>query len=1148
MPRAFRFRFGGINLVSVPDSIPDDKWASALNIRAYSPYSVRTRPGYTNLFSTGGNAITDIQAFATLGTDSLPRYLARDSVGGVYLDINTGTPITTMAGPQGHGAFMVPFRPAASPQSWMYIATLGDYQKFQAPYPDATTVINQKVGIAEPQVQLEACPSLMAFTDFTGLAVAWTPGGTAGATSNTYINDPGTYFVGAAVIADPVGTGRVSVQVTGGVTNFLIGNIALFNGATKLMVEDVLPPVATNTIVAIRYATGTTGACTIVCSPVPIGDGPTAPNILGTLRRGALVTLSGGTETVLVQSVTTGPNGAISFETSTTGAHAAAETITGVGAIVVGASVTVGWSIAVVSVSSSITAGTGTLVQTTNPFATQIGASGSYPSGDDYIRLTLLLNNLAALVEFKIIFQCGTYDTFTYAATTLQNVVSGELTELAIPISALVPSSSQANLKNCTTVTLSVNTTGTQAFQLSSFAIQGGSLPDVGDNGAPYQYIAVPHNTTAGNIGNGSPAMRYGVSPRRQTVTVPLPAVTDSQVTLWDVYRYGGSVTSYRFIGAGKPSTDFIDQYFDDTALAGALIQTDNYEPWTSIDLPYSQASSGTATITVKGTWITLTGAGVVLPGNNTIIRWLPGTLIQLGGQAAYTLRSRPTAITGGYQFEIEESAGSLTPALFTVQEPILARQPNPYFWGPDANGFFFGCGDYFRPGTVSNTKPYNPDSAPQSYNQDLCPPSEPLMGGAILGGLSFVASSNNWWGLYPAFSGTKLFTPLVKNVGRAPVSPWMCTDKTRIFFVARDCIASTTGEGYRSHTDADLYTLFPHEGVPGADITRNGVTYYAPDYSRCASFRLSTVNGFLFFDYEDSTGTRRTLTGRIDHGTDALGNTTTAWCQDQYADSIRCRHAIEQPEGTLTSSPAAVYPLVVMGDGNGDVWTEANNSNDDQSPIPVVLATFEWDGGSDRNGGQWDNAYLDCYPRSDITVTPVMFGTGVVPATTIDAATTRQLRMVSVDDGAVFRYLGLQFNWIDDFTLTSLPTTLLEWRFYALPDGVYTWNSQWMSHGLNGYQHVARIECAYAADAAVTLSFEAFDGTAAQDVVLPSTGGVYQKKLITLTQNKFYLVRYSAVSTAPMQIYQDAWTVFVGPWARQGPYLPFHFSPSTSE
>src|SRR6516165_9815714 len=116
----FRFEFGGINLTSVPDSITPDKYASAQNIRAYSPESVRGRPGYNLLFNCGGNngnAITDIAAYSAIQTDNLPRYLAHDSAGNIWLgpanNANTvGTNVGNMAAPQGNGACMLPWRPS----------------------------------------------------------------------------------------------------------------------------------------------------------------------------------------------------------------------------------------------------------------------------------------------------------------------------------------------------------------------------------------------------------------------------------------------------------------------------------------------------------------------------------------------------------------------------------------------------------------------------------------------------------------------------------------------------------------------------------------------------------------------------------------------------------------------------------------------------------------------------------------------------------------------------------------------------------------------------------------------------------------------------------------------------------------------------
>ena len=160
---------------------------------------------------------------------------------------------------------------------------------------------------------------------------------------------------------------------------------------------------------------------------------------------------------------------------------------------------------------------------------------------------------------------------------------------------------------------------------------------------------------------------------------------------------------------------------------------------------------------------------------------------------------------------------------------------------------------------------------------------------------------------MFPAFSGAVVFAPYQIQCQRGLVAPYgICTDKTRIFFWAKDGIGFHSGGPYTSLTDLDLYLLFPHEGTDTPkNIVRNGVTYYAPDYSRAATFRLTWINDFLYADYQDSTGTPRTLVCFLKTG---------AWVQDQYANSIVSRCALVQPEGTLTSAPA-LYDLAIMAD-----------------------------------------------------------------------------------------------------------------------------------------------------------------------------------------------------------------------------------------
>src|SRR5208337_5004168 len=116
-------------------------------------------------------------------------------------------------------------------------------------------------------------------------------------------------------------------------------------GAGAVPVQDVYPANAqAMSIAAIYYFAGTTGRCVIVPNNLNAGPGTEGEslytqNLLSSLRRGALITFAGGTaETCMVLSVTEGPNGTVSFETSTVSTHTSAETFTSPQAIQVATS------------------------------------------------------------------------------------------------------------------------------------------------------------------------------------------------------------------------------------------------------------------------------------------------------------------------------------------------------------------------------------------------------------------------------------------------------------------------------------------------------------------------------------------------------------------------------------------------------------------------------------------------------------------------------------------------------------------------------------------------------------------------------------------------------------------------------------------
>lgn len=1103
-PSGFPFTFGGINLRTSPESIKPTQYASAKNIRADSETAIRTRPGYALVvLSKAAEPILDLRAYSTLGTDNLPRLLAYDDHGHVLLD--DGISKGTMVAPFGQGACMVPFRPNQSPESWMYISTLGDYQKFSA--PDAgNTVLTAKVGIAEPPAQLEYAPVAPAYTDFSSNAAGWTPTGTAGATSDQTRSTDTTI----AIFADPVISTRYSVQVATTIP-YHVGELLLFTkstgGTIQAVVQEVIPPIPTGaslTIKAIRYAAGVAGRCTIVPSQI----------ITGSLKRGSLVNLK-ATEVVLVLDIATGPDGSQCFECVTTGTFAPGDVIDGVPAIIVDGitAVCVGQNILAGCVQSAITTGIGLLDQAVNPFNDQLGASAKLPQSDDYIHLSLYISDYTLVTEIKLLFDIDTtthdfqHNALYYSVAVdplaksaankatheqaiadqaqidainqqlagysekaqellsvgypgmpaeaylayIESLKNSQLaidyaigesrinqiqstsgqsaagyaqwTEILIPISALtrIGGDLTRTIVNCYGVRVYVNCTAAVTLKIGSLWVGGSGQPDVGNNNADYHYMAIPRSVT-GATGNPTPLARYGVRPRRQQVTVNLPSSAyDGQIAYWDLYRYGGTVTSWRYIGTALAgSLTFTDNYFDSAALSGKEIQLDNYEPWPSVDKPYTVASGGGVTITVVGTFITISGP-TTWPAS--ILRWLPGTFITLNSQKTYTLRARPTKISDtSYFFELIECANYGAATSFTVNEPLVACQRAPYMWGSDEYGEIFAVGDALRPGSVYFCKPNNPDSARDRDNLELCPPSEPLIGGEVIRGVSLVASTKRWWALYPNFDTTSpnRYTKIEQSVGRPLISPYgHCSDGQTIYFWTKDCIAATSGGQYKSLTDADLYTLFPHEGVPGASITRNGAVYYAPDYKRAATFRLSVANKVLYADYTDVNGVHRTLVCNL---------TTGAWSTDVYHDEITVHYAAEQQTGTLLTS-ATLYSVVFMGDMAGNIWKQVDFHNDNLSPIECLVASFEWDGADQRGNDLWGDQYLVSIPNSAITATPVYLGAAANAPTVIPASPNRSFAPISIGGGALLNYLGIQLAWTDDFTLISVPTQLLFWQ-----------------------------------------------------------------------------------------------------------------------
>jgi len=1193
--KEFPFIFAGMKVSEQANSIPPNKYALAMNIRAYKSDSIRTRPGYATLFTGGAAAYTDMRAYTALATDDLPRVLARDATDKVFLD--TGTQVGTLAGAGATpAATMIPFRPNASPQPWMYIANGADYQKFSAPSP-TNMVTAQKVGIAEPQSPPDAALGGTVFDGTYGetqwythhASPALTAGGTASATTGTNrVSD--TVF---GKFVDPAAVGglvRMSILVPAG-TGIIYqkGMVLEIGGIFGWVVLDVFPGMsATLGIQSIYYFSGTTGRCIIVPSGLSAGVGNEgqslyAESYLTTLRRGAIISIGG--ENCYVWSVTEGPDGTVAIETSTTSTHTASQKITLLPAFSIfgrntgpGHVITAGDTILCAQDGFSVSAGIGTQTSAPglpNPFIPW----GTVPTSfqpDDYVHISVKVDNLSNLNEIRLQFDVGdgsyTQNYYYYAirpsdlalATAATNpitqiaaaqtvaqrssidtqvseaafnagiVFSGQQTppgsnqwaEISFPISALtrVGDDQTKTLINATNFQIQVNANATVNVAISSGVTFGGGQPDVGEIGAPYLYRVRPRSSVTGAVGNPSPATRYGMSPLRQVIRVILPSATyDPQIDTWDVFRYGGTVTSWRYIGSTPSSNpEFQDNYDDSAAQNGNELDFDNFEPWPSVDLPNTGA-----TTQVTGT------IAVVTSTDPDITSYLPGTLVQLGGANVYTLWNRPISLGGtSYLLQFVENAGFATNIAYTIQEPAIARQFLPFMWGPDASGTVFACGDGLRPGSVYFSKNNAPDSAPDSYNIEIVPPSEPLQGGIVMDGLSFVASTERWWALYPQPDNpAQRYNVVQQPFTRGLAAPaGACTDGVSVFWWAKDGIYSSS-EG--SLTDADLYDIFPHDGIPGHDYTYNVnfATVSAPDYSRVGKFRLAYVNGYLYATYQNSGGTYCQLVYDIHR---------KGWILDRYAASISTLYHVEQtPE-----SSGVLNPVLLLG-GVGKAYQQTDLHNDDLTLVQGQLCTFEFDGGDARAPKLWGDIFVDCAPSAQgilplslslMSANNILTG---FDAYTIPTSPSRVRTPVDLGQAIVSDFLGIAFLWQDDFTKQPAPTRLYLWQpsFTIQPARTLAFYTFGSSFGMDGYYHLRELLIAWVSTAPVTLTITSYDGQSPQAIVIPSSGGTYKKQVFPVTANKGLLYKFQAVSTQPFQFFMDDFEIHAGAWARQGAY-----------
>lgn len=189
-------------------------------------------------------------------------------------------------------------------------------------------------------------------------------------------------------------------------------------------------------------------------------------------------------------------------------------------------------------------------------------------------------------------------------------------------------------------------------------------------------------------------------------------------------------------------------------------------------------------------------------------------------------------------------------PTINDAGTTVLA-QAVPAIWGP-LEGMIFACGDPHRPGHLYYCLPDAPDHWSASGNTEVCPPSEVLMNGGLVGAQAFVFSRSRLYAVYPNLTGVSgSVTTAPTLCKRGLLGRWaMAVGPGGVFFVAEDGIFLTAG-GPEEWVSRELDPLFAGE-------TKHGLL--PVDKTATTALRLTVWENQLYFSYQDTGGARQVL------------------------------------------------------------------------------------------------------------------------------------------------------------------------------------------------------------------------------------------------------------------------------------------------
>lgn len=334
----YDFASRGVRVNAPVDRLADGKFPLLQNVIVGIDGTLEQRPGLTDRYPGG---------YGPVGADRLVHSMKRlnDPTSGTALHLMVygigttlyyqrsavpGTIVNNTTGYSGLPLSLIPYRPANSPQPWMYVGDGTQMKKLRYHLTDTV----HRIGLRAPTFEPVPFASSALFKVIELGATAAPPWilkpGTGDPTTPPTVTTgivrvaAATTFTGGVFEAAD-GSNSITIARPSALTGINTGMVLTITGpAGNILVTQTNKPTAVVTITSILYDSGTTGLCSIVLSNTP------RDIVVNSL----LINTTLANKYARVRSVNDGPDGSVSLRVSTAETWAATQNVNAVASIV----------------------------------------------------------------------------------------------------------------------------------------------------------------------------------------------------------------------------------------------------------------------------------------------------------------------------------------------------------------------------------------------------------------------------------------------------------------------------------------------------------------------------------------------------------------------------------------------------------------------------------------------------------------------------------------------------------------------------------------------------------------------------------------------------------------------------------------------